>query len=85
VDRNISLQLVLPSPKQLEAPAVPDHGIERSEKAQSVVDLVSGGYRVLALRPEPQQAVDLGMAKAGFGVLLRLPHLNRQVRHSIAQ
>jgi hypothetical protein len=37
----------------------------------------------LALRPDPQQAVDLGMGIARFGVLLELPHLGGQVRHSI--
>ncbi len=39
----------------------------------------------LALRPEPQQSVDLGMGIAGFGALLDLPRLGGQVLHAIAQ
>src|SRR5437868_3445872 len=82
---DIGLQLVFPTPEQLEAPAVPDHGVEWREEAQPAVHLMPDGPRILALRPEPQQAIDLGMGIATFGVLLKLPHLRGQVRHSIAQ
>src|SRR5579862_1855280 len=33
VGRNIRLQLVLPFPKQLEAPAIPDHGVKGRQEA----------------------------------------------------
>src|SRR6266566_2735989 len=48
---HIGLQLVFPAPEQLEAPAVPDHGVEGREEAQPVVDLVPDRPGVLALRP----------------------------------
>jgi hypothetical protein len=75
----------VPVPEQLEAQAAPSHGVEGREEAQPVVDLVPDGPGVLALRPEPLQAVDLGMGIAGFGALLELPNLGSQVRHSMAQ
>jgi hypothetical protein len=49
--------------------------VEGREEAWPVVDLVPGGHGLHALRPEPEQAVDLGMGIAGFGLLLDLPHL----------
>src|SRR5579872_6679234 len=82
---HISLQLVFPSPEQLEATAVPDYGIEGCEEAQLVVDLVPRGRRVLTLRPEPHRAIDLGICIAGFSILVNLPHLSREMRHSRAQ
>jgi len=81
---HIGLQLVFPAPEQLEAPSVPHHGVEGCEEAQPVVNLVPDSLGVLALRSEPQQAVDLRVGIARFGVLLELPHLGGQVRYSIA-
>src|SRR5436309_7411675 len=79
---HIGLQLVFPGPEQLEAPAVPDHGVEGREEAQPVVDLVPDRPGVLALRPEPQQAVDLGMSIARFCVRLEVAHLGGDERES---
>jgi hypothetical protein len=50
VGRHIGLQLVFPAPEQLEAPAVPDDGVEGREEAQLFVDLVPSGHRVLVVR-----------------------------------
>src|ERR1700751_886451 len=85
VRRHVGFELVLPLPEQPEAAAIPDYGIEGREEAQVVVHVGPRGSGVFALRPEPQDSVDFGMGVARSGVLLDLPHLWSQMRHSTAQ
>src|SRR5580698_634711 len=82
---HIGFEFVFPSPEQFKPPPIPDHGVEGRKEAQLAIDRVTCTRRLLALRPEPQAALDLGMGVAGLDVLLNLPHLAPAVRHSRAK
>ncbi len=81
--RSVGFEAIHPSPEQLEAPAIPNHGIKRSQKPHTLRLLASRW--ILIGRPVPVNAFNSFVRQAFLRPLQRRRDLGLPLRRSEAK